>query len=248
MLDEATETIHLPLEKYYMTSQEALMVQHVNDLRIDECLSRSGRHYAPVQAAWQDGVASPNRQYGIWSVTNAARYGYDLPTDGYTASVTALIAETGIPDPAQTAAEDKCAASIDNLAVYYYGSGNYDDASLFMKVVDDGVAGGSAAAGRSESFPILRQKLVDCLQEQGISVADGQWFTPEIPADEERAVKVAVADAQCHQSTGITQGLSDVEAQYQAAYETEHETELAAIKTRVDAIVDEAEDYLAKHG
>lgn len=249
ILDEETETIHLPMDSYYMTSREALMVQHVNDLRIDECLADSGRSYSPSRADWAASVSAPDRRYGIWNAETAARYGYELPPDPYLDSVMRLVEGDSSLTPAQIGAQDQCIASIDTLPVINYGSGFYNDATAFMKVADDGVAAGAAATGRDDVYSQTHQAYSACMGEQAIMlIGDGQGWMPVLPEELEQQVKVAVIDVACHESADVVQTLTDVEARYQAAYIAAHEADLVAVQNEVDGIVDEAAEYLATHG
>ena len=249
ILDEEAETVRLPLDRYYMTAQEMAMVTQATNLRIAECMSESGLDYPPATADWQSAVEAPNRRYGLWGVSNAATYGYGFPPTPYNSSIDAIIAAQGTPDEAWLSASSACADSVGRPFPILAPSGSVSEETAFIELVDRGVGGGDAAAATDPEYAQFRHALSECLAQSGLVNGEGgTGWGPDAPADPEEERKVAVIDAQCHQSTGMVQGLFDLQAQYQAAYEVEHEAELASVKAEKDEILKDAKAYISEHG
>lgn len=245
-LDEADETVVLPLSRYYMSARERLMVEHANDLIVDACMAEAGLSYPDADLPWDIDPVDFDRRYGLWSVTRAAAWGYELPKSARDIAA----GERSTAATASQAWQDAlgaCAQSTTRLQILH-PSGIRDEDSSFMAVVDAGSDAGDAYAARSPGYMTYRQALSDCLADVGLTIGEsGAAWGPDIPDDAEEQITVAVMDATCHQQTGIVQGLSDLRARYESAFIAAHESELAAAKAKKEAIVQEARDVIARH-
>ncbi|PPF23915.1 hypothetical protein C5C34_06955 [Rathayibacter rathayi] len=252
VLHEEFESVRLPLDEFLPTTDEMLAVTHANDLFILDCLQQSGFDYSPAHVDWQGGWEEPfNREYGVWSVSRAAVYGYDVPESPYEKSVMAAVAADGTPSAEQMAAESRCNQSVERLPNLTEDAGHSDDpAEAVMAVVDEGRYAAGAAASESDAFPKVRAALAECLARNGLSLSDDSWsFTvTNKPEDAEGQVKTAVAEATCHQEVKVEQTLYDIQAQYQAGYIAAHEAELAVVKQKQTEVLERAKKVIAEHG
>ncbi|NRD08460.1 hypothetical protein [Rathayibacter agropyri] len=252
VLHEELESVRLPLDEFLPSNAEMLLVTHANDLLILDCLQQSGRDYSPAHVDWQGGWDEPsNREYGSWSVSRAAAYGYGVPESPYEKSVMAAVAADGTPSAEQMAAESRCNNSVERIPNLTEDAGHSDNPTeALMVVVDEGRHGGGVAAAESEEFPKVRAALAECFATNGLSMSDNpsSFEVTDKPEDPEGRVRTAVAEAKCHQEAKVEQTLYDIQAQYQAGYIAAHEAELAAVKQKQAEVLERAKQVIAEHG
>lgn len=238
-LDPETHTIVTPLDAYVVEGRDVFLVDHANDLLISDCMAQSGLDYPRITSDWQTRPVMPDRTYGVWDLAWAEEYGYDIPSDEQSQTVSELEADQ--PESWWQAART-CLASVDLLPVYGLF---FDNEST---PADRGVVEAAGYAAATPEWKAARAIWVDCLSEHGLRPSDDKSFAPEIPASLDAQIEVAVQDVKCKDENGLVQQLADIEAKYEAAYIDSHESELTAFGQKVDDSLAQAREIIATHG
>ncbi|MFC5931850.1 hypothetical protein D6T64_04360 [Cryobacterium melibiosiphilum] len=235
VLSEQSEAIGLPLDDYLMTSSDESAAQAANFILMNACMEESGLEYELGKIDWSDVGGLPDRRYGLWSADNAARYGYNIPTDAAVADAYATVDEKS-EDETYYNSSMNCVQSIDAVPIIradYEGDANVTN---LTEVATRGVSEAQQYAREQSEWDAAIDEWHQCATDAGLTVdasGDEEVWTPRLPAtDEESRVKIAVVDVACKSQVQLIQRLSDLEARYQAAYIAENE---ARLKTLADA-------------
>ena len=237
-LDPETHTIVMPLDAYSVEGRDIFLMDHANNLLIGDCMAESGLDYPRVAEDWQTRAVMPDRTYGLWTLTWAEEYGYEIPSDETSDEISKI--EEGMPESWWEAARS-CWSSYDELPVFGLF---FDDE---QSPADRGFLEASAYAAASEEWRSARDAWVDCLAEHGLKPFSDTSFTPELPEDAQAQGEIAVQDVKCKDEVGLVQKVADLQAKYEAAYIDAHEAELSAFGQEIDDLMAKAIEIIATH-
>lgn len=212
-LDFETGTVTLPLQAIEMNSPE------VGELRVlatralvDSCLADNG---LPTYAWPNRTPEGDDRLYGIWSVSWAASFGYDLPQSADKDDLPPISAEQEACFSAGRAEMEDKLKAIDAV--------NFDD---------DVRRAAYAATLASPEGKVALSLAQECMRDRGLSLDSESGF-PKLDTSSEYGgeanIRIAVIEATCNVETGAVQALYDLTAQYQTALIDRNEAAAVAL-------------------
>jgi hypothetical protein len=240
-LDRATQSIGLPLDKYFLSPQDLSTVQHANALILEDCMIDLGFQFPPAQLEnWDRPGVITDRRYGVWDIGSVADVGYDLPP-----------ADRRSVEPPDFdrpegwfGAYDQCLEDTKGAVLHEYAE-NQSDQSL----ADRGAMESYQKAAGTDVWKQTRQKWIDCLAAKDVLMpSDPDAWVPILPESKEGQIKIALIDVSCKDENQLVQTLADLEATFQAQFQQEHEADLANLKTQVEATVADAQAVISSHG
>jgi len=240
-LDRDTGQVRYPLDDYALTGTDALVVERANALLVQQCMATSGLDFPRAAQDWDAKSQQPDRTFGLWSSTIAARDGYDIPTE--LAKKNLEDREAAQPESWWTKYWD-CLDTTKQLPAMSLLVGNPNEPSP----VDRGYSEALRETQSSGEFGDARSEWVGCLENEGLTAEDGPVLIPVLPRSVEARFKIALLDVGCKDKLGTMQRIADVMAQFQAAYIDAHDTDLTAFRTRAQDVLAQAREIVATSG
>ncbi|NYJ30070.1 hypothetical protein HNR17_000843 [Galbitalea soli] len=226
-----------------MTWAELQVIDHANDVLLDDCLRKSG-FTNPLRTLDRSAIpVAEDRRYGIWVAVNARRYAYELPSFAFAVKGDALLRAQSA---AWSSAEDSCLRSTPLLPELTYTDSRAGLQGSPIKTGTDGAAAAYLAASRTKAWRIARQQWWACLRMHKVSPrTNATDWSPVLPTNPAAAPRTAMIDVNCKASTKIIQTLADIEARYQAAFIAHHREQLEFERRAVADAVREAKRVIA---
>ncbi|MHC2185974.1 hypothetical protein ACVLV4_001617 [Rathayibacter agropyri] len=243
VLDEATETVHEPLDVYGPDLRGRQMLERASDLLTEDCVHRAGRALTLVNVLdYPPSSRWTVNYFGPWTKERASRTGLDRP---YDALSEAHQKEADIP-PETTSALRKCRDSARSDERNIFAERNPSE-SIYER-------GQSETWAWASHDPIWEKALGDlqgCMTAQGYTFDDSRGPTAPVIADapdSEVGIRAALDEVECLSSTGAAQTFVDVVAAYQVGFIAENEAALVADKKDTDERVAFAQKVISEHG
>jgi hypothetical protein len=230
-LDYATGTVALPMDPYSLQTPDVTtrVVRAIAEAR-DECLVERGFSAVAAEMDWTPGPPMENRRYGVWSVENASRYGFDLPPEVEQAvwapDTTSLGVEFNkVYGECDSATRESLAEGLAFLSEPNIDWRIRDEAALRTLEHPDGKA--AMTAWRS------------CMEQQGVVLdQDGSFPSEQYSRQgKESEIRVAVIQAECGASTRAVQTLFDLQARFEAAYLDTHAAAVAEFAKKREEVL-----------
>jgi hypothetical protein len=235
VVDEATGTVTLPLDEWFLSRQERAVVSSAREAYIVRCMTDAGfgdtaELVGPVQEPPGNGHAE---RYGAWKVQTLEAMGYERPQPVY-----ANVIRTG-----DAAAEEHRLTCFDELRTL----GIEWDYDRFEQIAP---AGAETFAYTDEGQAVLgewRQCLVDNGVEPPAEASD------MVPAEAHGAplaeqVRIGRIDIACKDDLDVVRRLADIDAAQQLEYIERARTYLEERKPIEQAALAASEAYLASQG
>lgn len=237
-VDTEHHEIAFPIDAYLMTSEDADLVDRAFQVEYAACMSSEGAAYTIPTGKLSERMTLPERRYGLWGLEAAAAYGYALSPG------TVPVKPRTDTNTTSNAAE--ICSRISYLPLVTRGSmaGDGQDSETFLAA--DIISAAYILAQADQRWAVADDDWEVCLDGAGYAV-DPNNPGPVVPADPEGALRAAVAEASCSQSTGRVQRLADIEAQYQTALIEQQQSALNNSLTKHREILDQARDIVAKY-
>lgn len=240
-LDHDTGVIRYPLSSYALTGADASTVEHANALLIQDCMATSGLDFLRATQDWRNKAEQPDRTFGLWSRSVAARDGYNVPSESAKRDLEDWEAEQ--PESWWTEYWE-CLDTSEQLPSMSLLVGNPTDPSS----VDRGYTDALRSTQTSAIFKDSRAEWVQCIADEGLTAQDGAWFVPVLPDDAESRFEIALRDVTCKEDLGTMQRVADVMARYQAAYIDAHEGDLNSFREDAQETLAKAREIVATYG
>ena len=244
-LDEATDSVGLPMDKY--AGPQDTVIFRAQQLAQRQCMIAKGFTW---QVSTFQGVDNPVgfRGFGLWDMTDAVQYGYGIRPDPAGEAIRAL--NHNLSTAAQAAA-DKC--SLAGQAKFVDPRGN-------------GMSASSATSASSLSGQAFRNTLNDptakklitawqkCMTSKAITLNAGRSGPLMADVDVsvtplEQQIKIAVQEVTCKTTApSIIQQLVDIEASYEMVSIGKYQTVLNAQLAKFMVVYDAAKKYIADNG
>jgi hypothetical protein len=255
-LDPDTGEILMPLSDYDLidTNRDTETLNHALRIYIRKCMERRGLPYT-VAAVSDENRIVDDRPYGIWYEANARVYGFGLEPS---AVDTALDKDRSAGGQPWTDAEQECSIRAEGDAdLMKFMPTNAELNSSIVPTIR------TEAYQRASSDPIwqtAREKWWNCLRDAGLDPLTGasDWGTSQdVPTSvgsdgkaewSEEAIQIAFTQAQCNNSTGLSQALGDLEASYQAVLIEKNQSALNEWKVDKQSRIAAAAEYISTHG
>ena len=243
-LDEATDSVGLPMDKY--AGPQDTVIFRAQQLAQRQCMIAKGFTW---QVSTFQGVNNPVgfRAFGLWDMTDAVQYGYGIGPDPAGEAIRAL--NRNLSTTAQAAA-DKCSLT---------GQAKFVDPRGGMSV-------SSATSASSLSGQAFRNTLNDptakklitawqkCMTSKAITLNAGRSgpLMADVDASAtplEQQIKIAVQEVTCKTTApSIIQQLVDIEASYEMVSIGKYQTVLNAQLAKFMVVYDAAKKYIADNG
>lgn len=241
----------LPVEAYLESYPQEVTIQQAKDKAIKECMAGFGQKFDPPQPGTNPpsggyNAANMKRRYGPTDVDDAKQNGYRAPKPP-NGNVTPYD-----PDgPDANLAYDLTVPNGQNVPSTLNGKklpsgGCLGEANHLIGTFNDSLAEeinlNSYASLRTDGgLKDVTAKWASCMKNKhfaGTNPLDAvASASPDDPAK-------AVADVDCKKSTNLVQAYFVAERDFQNKAISEHQAELDAAKTKNDAVMKKAEDYL----
>lgn len=244
VLDRATASIELPLDRFGMSELEQARARAARQILFAQCITGSATPSAETLTAARRELAAvtvgSEWLFGFWDAEYIAAQGI--------APAASLGLGEGLSVTPQEGA--RCVES-DEMATVPLVSAQTapDDPSLAVLLALSMEAHDSTLA--DPRFVALRDRRDECLAGQGYAVNrtnELRGVEIAVGASAEESLKAAVAEATCADRMDYVQQVSDLAATYQQRLVEQHEAELVSVRQRVDAAVAEAGDVLTRAG
>jgi hypothetical protein len=248
-LDEATDSVVLPLDKYIGPMDSVIL--HAQLLVEQKCMTQKGFDYK-IPSFQGDDVSQNFRQFGLWNLKDAEQYGYGLPPDP--AGASGGKGPNGTMSAAEQSADSTCSTA---------GQSQFKD----PRGADDGMSKpvgpptASALAGaayQSTMTDATAKKLMaawqNCMKDKGIraNTRDSGPLMAYVDANVtplEQQIKIAVQEVECKTaSPSIIQQLLDIDASYQVVSIRKYQAVLNAQLAKFNAAESAAKKYIAQNG
>lgn len=238
-VDYSLHQISYPLDAYLMTDKDADLIDQAFHLEFKACVNENGGQYTVPTVPVSERAAMPERRYGLWDVDEAAAYGYALPPGEKYADPLSELSE------ADMLAADKC-GTVKYLPLVTRDAMAADgqDAETYLA---SSIASTAFELAQSDArWQAADDEWYQCIEDAGF-VADREALGPVVPADAEGALRAAVVEATCSDSTGRIQRLADIESQYQAALIADQQTALNSSLEKQQEIIEQARNIIGEH-
>jgi hypothetical protein len=234
-VDPVAGTITFPMARYDLTADELATVTRARAWEMKVCAEAAvGR---PI--AWEVGVPGvpvSDRLFGVWSLSEAQQYGYDMPPTGGSSG--------GAVDPdVDLAVWDACNESETVRALSPEVAGSQELADAL-----------SRADEQAEASEASRSAVADwtaCLARNGLEPAGGDRG-PSVAGSttsrwDEASIALAVIDVQCKTEVDFVPRMADARAAAMAPVLVQFRDELESRRAFQQEVVARAEAYLAAH-
>ena len=243
-LDEATNSVALPLDKY--VGPHDTVIFRAQQLAQRQCMIAKGFTW---QVSTFQGVDNPVgfRAFGLWDMTDAVQYGYGIRPDPAGEAIRAL--NHNLSTTAQATA-DKC--SLAGQAKFVDPRGGMSASSAT-----------SASSLRGQAFrntfndPTAKKLITawqKCMTSKAITLNAGRSGPLMADVDAsvtplEQQIKIAVQEVTCKTTApSIIQQLVDIEASYEMVSIGKYQTVLNAQLAKFMVVYDAAKKYIADNG
>jgi len=243
-LDEATDSVGLPMDKY--AGPQDTVIFRAQQLAQRQCMIAKGFTW---QVSTFQGVNNPVgfRAFGLWDMTDAVQYGYGIGPDPAGEAIRAL--NRNLSTTAQAAA-DKCSLT---------GQAKFVDPRGGMSVS----SATSASSLRGQAFrntlndPTAKKLITawqKCMTSKAITLNAGRSgpLMADVDASAtplEQQIKIAVQEVTCKTTApSIIQQLVDIEASYEMVSIGKYQTVLNAQLAKFMVVYDAAKKYIADNG
>lgn len=245
VLDEATETVHEPLDVYGPDIRGRQLLDRASDLLTEDCVHQAGHALTLVNVLdYPPSTQWSLKYFGPWTKERASRTGLDSPYDALSEAHRAE--DATIPPETYSAIENCMAADTESDEAKTLEQRQPEE-SIFER-------GRSASWSWASDDPIwqeARTKQGACLSAKGYALEEQRASTtPKIAEapDSEAGIRAALDEVECLSSTGAAQTFVDVVAAYQVAFIAENEGALVADKKETDERVASAQKVISEHG
>ena len=243
-LDEATDSVALPMDKYVGPLDSVFF--RAQELAQRQCMIAKGSTW---QVSTFQGVDNPVgfRAFGLWDMTDAVQYGYGIRPDPAGEAIRAL--NHNLSTTAQATA-DKC--SLAGQAKFVDPRGGMSASSAT-----------SASSLRGQAFrntfndPTAKKLITawqKCMTSKAITLNAGRSgpLMADVDASAtplEQQIKIAVQEVTCKTTAPSTiQQLVDIEASYEMVSIGKYQTVLNAQLAKFMVVYDAAKKYIADNG
>ncbi|GGJ27041.1 hypothetical protein [Paenarthrobacter histidinolovorans] len=237
-LNETTGEVILPMDKYWYTDKENVLVNSAVAYLIEDCVRASGH----IMVGWGgDGRALQDFSYGQWSRPLAARNG-NVPET----RVIQGIREKKVTEvsPADEQMYEKCSSSVGRAGFPELLAGLAGDAGLSNRMVQTA----AALTERDPEYLGYREAWESCIATKGLKLAAENSWTVKTSDSKEDEIRTVLLDLGCKDSSGGAQTPYDIFAQYEAAQMKDHQAELNEVADQKAASVERAKQVLRDHG
>ena len=245
-LDEATDSVVLPLDKYAGPLDSA--ISRAQMLVTQKCMAQKGFDFQV--STFQGVIEDPAgfRLFGLWDMKDAEQYGYGLKPDPVN---DAMLAMNSNMSAAEQAALPTCVA---------VGRAQFKDprsaetnkpamAPVLERLED-------AAYESTMSDPTTKKLIAawqKCMTDKGIKVIAGGSGSLgadlNVETTLEQQIKIAVQDVTCKTAPpDIIQQLVDIDASYQVGLIGKYQALLSQQLTQINAAESAAKKYIADNG
>ncbi|MDQ1546342.1 MAG: hypothetical protein QOH69_1246 [Actinomycetota bacterium] len=256
-LDYATGEIILPLDAYDVldTWQDQNTIFRAQQIAVGTCMSSRGQTYTAAHVVDSPDSSVGDRQYGLWDVASAKKYGYTPPDS---AIKTAIEAEAAAQGTAWHKAFDYCNAHLPSAIANLAPSNTEMTKSIVPRLATEAFNLASVDPGWQRA----RAKWWTCLRAAGLDPQTGadDWSSKQAQqlltdvdstghlSDPENAIRVAFKEATCNDQTGLSQTLGNLEAAYQQPLIDQNQAALNKVKALKQQRLQTATEYIAKNG
>lgn len=245
----------LPLDPY--RSPNSMVLAYAADIIRNKCLSKAGFEGYPIIPYNENAPGSPSvNESGrrLFNSKLAAQYGYHLaPSQRYSAQ---LLQERpdGPEDPGYEAASDKCELEVKNAGIDFEDLN--DDVVWNISQSIDVTNSPQVEEAAEQWFSCMEPVGVPALpyptempgpvlsEKFGIGRAT-EWDAPPASAEE---ISIAVADAECQESSGFAEALYEAEYQAQQEVVKKNAKKLAPLLERNRKALEAARKVIAEQG
>jgi hypothetical protein len=237
-LNEVTGEVMLPMDKYWYSDSENLLVNNAVAFAYEDCVKAAGHTMRPWGG---DAKALQDLRFGQWSRPLAAKNGTapEIRTipgvhemGDYTVSSTDELALK------------KCTTSIGRAGFPELLEGLAGDESIQIRIVQDA----GALMERDPEYLAYRKAWEACLTEKGVKLSEEGSWALNTAGSKEDEIRVALLDVECKESSGGARKPYDIFAQYQAVLMKEHQAALNTLAEQKAAAVEQARQVLREHG
>lgn len=235
-LSAEREEIDFPLDAYTLSMQEKDRIEEANNAKMQACLGDSG-HSVNLKPYARHRTYAAERPYGAWSISNAETNGYSLPDDFDGTQEFDLSTQSAEFNRAW----DEC------LNTSLVSS----NVSVSQGITTRLQREASILAAQDDGFQKPIDAWSECLEEKDLRLDKDSQFTVDLSSangNEEKLVRIAIADATCKDSVSMVQRLADIEASYQTALIQQNEGDLKAYREELDSMMAEAENVILSGG
>ncbi|MEV7662383.1 hypothetical protein [Paenarthrobacter sp. NPDC089316] len=237
-LNELTGEVVLPMDNYWYSDRENVLVNSAVAYLIDDCVRAAGR----TMVAWGgNGRALQDFRYGQWSRPLAARNG-NVPE---TRVIPGIREKEAIEvTPADQQMYEKCTSSVGRAGFPELLAGLAGDTSLQNRMVQTA----AALTERDPEYLEYRKAWESCITTKGLKLAaEGSWAVKTTGSKEDE-IRTVLLDLGCKDASGGARVPYDIFAQYEAAQMKDHQAELNELASQKAAAVDRAKQVLRDHG
>lgn len=242
-----------PIDRYMTSVTDFDRLDAATSLQVKACMEEKGQPFWVNEVPPSAYLLSADRRYGIWSLSDAAKYGYGLPAEWNETQVHMQQKYesflSGVSD-AWHRAEQECWGSVHRLPWISRGSLPHDgeDRALYLPVELDYIA--HHLAREDPGYEEALASWEECLEQNGLTPPDrSEGIQPANTPDElEAQIRVAIIDVTCKQGTRLIEKLSAIEAQYQAALIDQNRAALEASVQKQAELLRQADEIIATHG
>jgi hypothetical protein len=248
-LDEATDSVVLPLDKYLGPMDSVIL--HAQLLVEQKCMAKKGFDFR-IPNFQGDDVPQNFRQFGLWNIKDAEKYGYGLAPD----PGGALGGQ--VPNGPMSAAAQSADSTCSTAGQSQFKDPRSADDGMSKPVGPPTASTLASAAYRSTLKDATAKKLIaawqKCMTHKGIKVngkdsgplmAD---FDPNVTPLEQQ-IKIAVQEVECKTAPpSIVQQLLDIDASYQVVSIRKYQAVLNDQLTKINAAENAAKKYVAENG
>lgn len=241
-LDYENVQVHRPLDEFKESDEQVAVIEKAVNIAIEPCLSKHG---VPSRRD-EPRVELEFRNYGLWNVERAKVYGSDFPRPELTE-----------PTQQENEAFAACHAEAEGTTKLFRGdSDGQNGLSLAHRLDEEAYA----AAIANPEWNAARDKWRQCITARGLTPNGDSWgskqaaeisrkqaeqgITPELKQED---IRVSVIEAECNQSTNLTQTLANIEASYQAPLIRKNDAALQQEKQDIANRVELARKYIQEH-
>ncbi|MBT2533957.1 hypothetical protein J7E83_17870 [Arthrobacter sp. ISL-48] len=245
-IDQSNSTIVMPLDDYDISNMGYATISLAREVAIGKCMAK---HAFVTTRSPQLSVAE-DRDYGLWNVERAGRYGYGMIQENRDTQSTDTKGE------AWETARSQCLSDTSSEVAGF----TPPDPLMTRSATNEVRAEAQHNAQKDPKWSEYREDWWQCLKDVGLlpRTGDSDWASQQAidiltridpknpsPADKEEEIRTALKEAKCNQSTQLTQRLGDLEAGYQATLIKAKQAPLNEEKTKNQAYVENAKKYLA---
>ncbi|OFI39420.1 hypothetical protein BIU82_13900 [Arthrobacter sp. SW1] len=236
-LNEETGEVVLPMDKYWYSERENVIVNNAVAFLLEDCVEAAGFTMMPWGG---DHEAKQDSSFGQWSRQLAARNGtrpHFRVVPGVHDKANVTVSE------ADKQAYKKCSSQVGRAGFPELLPGLAGDTSIQNKIMLV-VLG---LTERDAEFVQYRQSWEACIKANGLTLPEDESWVPMTNGQEDD-IRAALIVIDCKEKAGGVQKPYDILAQYQAAQIKNHQAELNALAEQKAAAVERAKQVLRDHG